>query len=298
MTELLYGRLSDADIASTERRIRDEPGAWEHYFGAASAVEDHGLLLAIGVWLGSEPLIERTGLRRVEPPEDVHAMARGPLNGAGALYEANMVVDALASGGVEMTTVATALDFGCSSGRVLRPLAAAYPQVEWYGCDPNARAIEWAAANLPGIEFFTSGNAPPLKLTDGALDLVYAISIWSHFSPRRGLEWLAEMRRLLRPGGHLVMTTHGAVAVAHYAGTGERPRSQLAEIERDLYRRGWWYAGEFGTAGDWGVVDPDWGTAFVSTEWLVAQLSPHWRVVEYAPGRNMENQDLYVLQRV
>jgi SAM-dependent methyltransferase len=298
VTETLYARLGPDDVAAAERRIRGEPGAWEHYFGTASRVENHGLLLALGVWFSCEPVIERTGLTRVEPPEEIHAMARGPLNGAGGLYEANMVIDALTGAGIEVSSLRAALDFGCSSGRVLRSLAAAFPDLDWHGCDPNAPAIEWAAANLPGIDFFVSPDTPPLRLGDASLDLVYAISIWSHFSPARGLDWFEEMRRVLRPGGCLVMTTHGFAAVAHYAETRRRGPDQLAEIERDLYRRGWWYAAEFGAAGDWGVVDPEWGTAFLSPEWLLAQLCPRWRVLEYAPGRNMENQDLYVLQRV
>ncbi len=186
-------------------------------------------------------------------------MARGALNGAGGLYEANMVVDALLSAGGDMAAVRAALDFGCSSGRVLRPLAAAYPDVAWHGCDPNAPAIEWAAANLPASSFFGSGNVPPLPLEDGSLDLVYAISIWSHFEPRRGLQWFEEMRRLLAPGGHLVMTTHGPTAVAHYASHGPAPPRAVARDRRALYRRGWWYAAEFGEEGDWGVRRPGLG---------------------------------------
>jgi hypothetical protein len=62
--------------------------------------------------------------------------------------------------------------------------------------------------------------------------------------------------------------------------------------------QGWWYAPEFGEEGDWGVVNPDWSTAFLSPEWMLTQLCPRWRVLEFAPGRNQENQDVYVLQRV
>ena len=101
------------------------------------------------------------------------------------------------------------LDFGCSSGRVVRMLAAALPDVAWSGCDPNAGAVDWASEHLHGIEFFVSPQAPPLELGDGALDLVYAISIWSHFDADAGLRWFDEMHRLLRPGGLLVVTTHG-----------------------------------------------------------------------------------------
>jgi len=106
------------------------------------------------------------------------------------------------------------------------------------------------------------------------------------------------MRRIIRPGGHLVCTTHGLVSVAFYAQRELRTPEQSKEIAEDLYRQGWWYAAEFGEAGDWGVVNPDWGTAFLTPEWLLAQLCPRWRVLEFAPGRNQDNQDVYVLERV
>jgi hypothetical protein len=106
------------------------------------------------------------------------------------------------------------------------------------------------------------------------------------------------MHRILPRGGHLVFTTHGLTSIAHDHAAGRRPAEQLDEISRALYRRGWWYAAEFGEQGDWGVVDRGWGTAFVSPEWLLAELCPRWRVLEFAPGRLDGNQDVYVLERV
>ena len=224
-------------------------------------------------------------------------MTRGPISAAGGLYEANMVADALAGVDVEMADINSALDFGCSSGRVVRVLAAAYPDIEWHSCDPNAPAIAWANEHLPGIDFFISSDAPPLPLPDAALDLAYAISIWSHFAPELGLRWFAEMHRIIRPGGYLVCTTHGLTSVTHYALGGMRSPEQSLEIRDTLYREGAWYAPEFGEQGDWGVVNPDWGTAFLTPEWMLTNLCPAWRVLEFAPGRNQENQDVYVLQR-
>ena len=61
-------------------------------------------------------------------------------------------------------TRSEALDFSCSSGRVVRPLAAALPEIVWRGCDPNADAIEWARAHVPGVDFFVSDTKPPLPL--------------------------------------------------------------------------------------------------------------------------------------
>ncbi len=71
-------------------------------------------------------------------------MARGPLAAAGGLYEADMVFNAVRAAGADLAQAGEVLDFGCSSGRVLRVLAAAFPTVRWRGCDPNERAIEWA----------------------------------------------------------------------------------------------------------------------------------------------------------
>jgi SAM-dependent methyltransferase len=295
---VLYERLSAEDITAVERLIRDTPGAWEHYARAADDSARRHLLLALGMWLGADSLSEKTGLVRAEPPEEVHAMTRGALAAAGGLYEADLVVDALVGVGVQMSAIRDALDFGCSSGRVLRVLRATYPHAAWRGCDPNVPAIAWAKEHLPDIEFFVNDDAPPLPLEQASLDLVYAISIWSHFAPDLGLRWFQEMHRALRPGGHLVMTTHGLTSVEHYALLELRTLEQSQTIRDALYRRGWWYAAEFGEEGDWGVVNPDWGTAFVTPEWLLTQLCPRWRVVEFAPGRNQENQDVYVLERV
>jgi SAM-dependent methyltransferase len=176
-------------------------------------------------------------------------------------------------------------------------LGAAFPGVRWIGCDPNADAIEWSRATFPAHEWFANANEPPLPLADGELDLVYAISIWSHFEPLFGLRWFEEMRRVLRPGGHLVVTTHGWTALAYDALRDRRPLHECVEIERSLYRQGHWFIDPFGDEGDWGVVNPSWGSAFVTPEFLLGQLCPQWRVVEFVPGRNQQNQDVYVLAR-
>jgi SAM-dependent methyltransferase len=250
------------------------------------------------MWLDVPGVAEKTGLSRAQPPDEVHSMARGPLAAAGGIYEADLVVSALATAGVRADRVDTALDFGCSSGRVIRVLAAAYPNVRWFACDPNGPAIDWANNNIPAVEFFVSGNEPPLGLDAGSLDFAFAISIWSHFEPQLGGRWFDEMHRVIRPGGQLVFTTHGLTSIDHDGSSGRRSKAELEEILHGLYHQGWWYAPEFGDGGDWGVVNPGWGTAFLSPEWLLARLCPHWRVLEFAPGRNQANQDVYVLERV
>jgi SAM-dependent methyltransferase len=298
ITRLLYARLDEDDVAAIRRRLHEAPELNGYYLNASSEVLRAGLLLKAGVWLEMEQVMAKTELTSAEPPAHVHAMARGQLAAGGALYEADMVADALAGAGVDLGDIGSALDFGCSSGRVLRPLRAAHPHVDWHGCDPNATAIAWARGQLPDAELLVSDDEPPLALADASLDLAYAISIWSHFEPELGLRWFEEMRRVIRPGGHLVCTVHGLSAVDYYLTNEMRTPEQSREIADALYTRGWWYASEFGAEGDWGVVNPRWGSTFLSPEWVLTQLCPRWRVLEFVPGRNQDNQDVYVLQRV
>jgi SAM-dependent methyltransferase len=294
----LYDRLDATDVAAVERQIAEHPELLRMYESPKDPGARRHMLLAFGVHLGAKPVLEKAGLSAAQPPEEVHAMARGPVAAAGGLYEADLISDALGGIGVELAEVERALDFGCSSARVLRVLSAAYPQVGWRGCDPNGPAVAWAGEQFPAIDFFQSGNVPPLPLEEDSFDFVYAISIWTHFSPQLALRWFEEIRRVLRPGGHFVLTTHGFTSVAHYAEEGLRTPRQAEAIVGSLYRHGSWYLPEFGAEGDWGVVNPDWGTTFLSPEWMLAQLCPRWRVLDFAAGRHMRNQDVYVLQSV
>jgi SAM-dependent methyltransferase len=180
---------------------------------------------------------------------------------------------------------------------VVRALAATWPQAEWHGCDPNAGAIAWAQEHLPGISFLCSTQEPPLPYDDAYFDWVCAISIWSHYGEQAAVAWLEEMHRIVRPGGQLVLTTHGLHSIAHYAATGERTPAQLERIRDAMYRTGFWFADEFGAKGDWGVKHPQWGTAFFTPEWLLARVTPRWVVESFDVGANAGNQDVYVLRR-
>ena len=117
-------------------------------------------------------------------------MARGPLAAGGAVYYADMLADALRRVGGSMDDVRRGLDFGCSSGRVARALAACWPEADWHGCDPNRDAIAWARRHLPDVTFQRSPQDPPLPYEDGAFDFVCAISIWSHYGESAAIRWL------------------------------------------------------------------------------------------------------------
>ena len=245
------------------------------YWTQADDVMRGYLTLNFGVHYEIPSIVSKTGLATAMPPDDVHAMARGPLAAGGDPFTADIVLGALERAGLGLDEDGSALDFGSSSGRVVRMLAAARRDVTWYGCDPNQGAIAWAAEHLEGVEFFVNEQEPPLPLETGSLDLVYAISIWSHFDADAALRWFDEMHRLLRPGGALVFTTHGVTSIGRQMAGGSMTRDRRrARARRRLHRRGFWFARAFGEDGDHGVVSPVWGMAYATPEWLLARLLP------------------------
>jgi SAM-dependent methyltransferase len=239
-------------------------------------------------------VVEKTGLRPDIPPAEIHFM--GDRAAGASVDSADFVLGALERAGLELPRDGAALDFGCSSGRVVRVLQTVRQDVRWLGCDPNAPAIEWAREHLPGIEFFVNGHEPPLALESGSLDLAFAISIWSHFNEPGGLAWLEDMQRLLRPGGALVLTTAGPKAASLMPAWGFRDADTRA-CWQALNERGFFWFDSFGEAGDWGVKHEHWGAAYVTPEWLLARALPQWTLLLYEPGRLQSTQDLYVLQR-
>jgi SAM-dependent methyltransferase len=105
---------------------------------------------------------------------------------------------------------AAILDFGCGCGRVLWSFQHCAHDGEVWGCDVDAEAIVWNRAHLGHIaQFCCNSPLPPAQFPDGSFDAIYAISVFTHLPEEIQFAWLAELRRLLRPGGMLLASLHG-----------------------------------------------------------------------------------------
>jgi SAM-dependent methyltransferase len=292
-TDRLHAALTPSAVTEVAARLEGEDAArWQ----AARDDDRKRLELAFGLHYGVDGVAQRTRLSPADPPESVHAMGRGSVSTGGSYYYADLVVDALRGAGADLAS-GRGLDFGCSSGRVVRVLATAFPELEWHGCDPQPTPIAWAREHLPGIEFRVSPEHPPLPYGDGSFDFAFAISIWSHYGERAARSWLTEMHRIVRPGGHLLLTFHGFMSIAYYVAHGGHTRRESVKIAGELYRDGYWFDRPWTADGDHGIRNPEWGTAFFTTEWLLNEVVGRWSVVGYGPGRAEGNQDMVVLQR-
>jgi SAM-dependent methyltransferase len=99
------------------------------------------------------------------------------------------------------------MDFGCGCGRVARALPQ-HVSCELTGCDLIEAAVQWCRLNLEG-EFLVSSENPPLPLPDERFDALYAVSVLTHLDEAHQDAWLAEWRRLIRPGGLALVTYRG-----------------------------------------------------------------------------------------
>src|SRR5918992_3445275 len=101
--------------------------------------------------------------------------------------------------------VGRALDLGCGDGRLGSQLAAA----ELTAADVSSVALERARARLPDASLVELEPDAPLPFPDSSFDLVLCAETIEHVRDLQGL--LSEVRRVLRPGGTLALTTpaHG-----------------------------------------------------------------------------------------
>jgi SAM-dependent methyltransferase len=115
---------------------------------------------------------------------------------------------ALANHGVPLQRGASVFELGCASGRVLRHFACQEDGLTVWGADIQLRHIEWIRIFLPRhIRVFQNTVLPHLPLESNSQQLVYAFSVFTHVDDF-DLAWLAELRRILRPGGIAYLTVH------------------------------------------------------------------------------------------
>jgi len=100
------------------------------------------------------------------------------------------------------------LDIGCGTGVFLREVKRNYPRLAVYGLDlsqpylavARRRLAEWSRATL------RQGAGEALPFGDASFDAVSCIYLLHELPPRVRKSVMAEIRRVLRPGGTLIVT--------------------------------------------------------------------------------------------
>jgi len=97
------------------------------------------------------------------------------------------------------------LDLGCGNGRLVE-LFFGKP-IEYFGIDNSQKLIEIAKSKYPQQEFLVFDGLK-IPFEDNFFDKIFCVAVLHHI-PGKQLrqEFLNEARRVLKPGGKLVLTT-------------------------------------------------------------------------------------------
>jgi SAM-dependent methyltransferase len=106
------------------------------------------------------------------------------------------------------------LDWGCGAGRISRYLISE-SSADVMGIDIDPDNVAWCRQNLAGAQFHHIPLAPPISLDDGLFDLAIGGSVMTHLTEDMQFAWLAELRRLTRPGAVVFLSIAGAVQFAY-----------------------------------------------------------------------------------
>jgi len=194
---------------------------------------------------------------------------------------AQQIRDMLKRNGIELENFKAILDFGCGVGRVVRQWKTLRgPEV--YGTDYNPVLIEWCQKHLTFAHFECNSLEAKLNYEDEKFDFIYALSVFTHLPEKLSDAWLKELHRILKPGGYLYLTTHGA----HYFP--ERTPEQQAKLAQ----------GEPVI-----VATEEAGSNACATFYPEAYVRKHWTgqfsVIDFRPGKAgmATEQDAWLLRK-
>jgi SAM-dependent methyltransferase len=189
--------------------------------------------------------------------------------------------EALHAAGIAIDDLDAVLDFGCGCGRVTRHWnCTAGPRI--YGTDINEYLVKVGQRCVPAAIITRNALAASLDYSDEMFDLIYAFSVFTHLDVDAQQKWRDELRRVLKPGGILILSVHGSA----YKG-------RLAEEELAAFDEG--HAVVRLAAHPGGNLC----VCFHPESYVREKLADGFDVIQFVPQGAKGNpvQDLYVLRR-
>lgn len=218
------------------------------------------------------------------PPAKLRILVAGTPDISGFLnlgkVGADSICGALEKNGIKITDFHAILDFGCGCGRVMRywkELAG----INMFGTDYNSNLIDWCRENLPFAQFDINTLSPPLNYDDEKFDFIYALSVFAHLPEDLQLLWLNELSRVLKPGGYLLITTHG-----------EHHFERLTLIEQEEFKSGQLVTRFQELAG------ANLCCSYHPPKYVLEKLVIGWDVIDFIPGGSKGTgfQDIFLLK--
>jgi SAM-dependent methyltransferase len=100
------------------------------------------------------------------------------------------------------------LDFGSGIGNSIPFFRKHFPNALLTCADASSRSIELSRKRFPGQERFVLVEGDEIPLDTNSFDVVFSACVFHHIAQEEHRHWLAQMLRVARPGGLLVIFEH------------------------------------------------------------------------------------------
>jgi SAM-dependent methyltransferase len=188
------------------------------------------------------------------------------------------------------------LDFGCGCGRLARMFLGHGGEI--HGCDIDARHVQWVDEHLPYVQATLTQPDRPLPYPDAKFGLIVSISVFTHLNEASQDLLLAELHRIARRDGTLMLTIHGERAIER--ALTEKAIWDMLSVDRALFeaahRR--FQAGQHAFILQQGHLtngDFEYGITFLPHAYIQSHWGRRFRVDKHVVGALHDFQDIVVL---
>jgi SAM-dependent methyltransferase len=211
----------------------------------------------------------------------------------GGLQSRQDFESALNSVGRNLADFHCILDFGVGCSRIMRWMEDVSATAELYGADIDVPAIRWSKRHIPYAEFSANQPLPPLDYPDEKFELVYSHSVFTHLDEHYQDRWLAELKRVTKPGAVLLLTVHGDVPWKQFVDSApDHPAMarHIAAYERQGFL--------FFKDDEWtGVFPAFYHSMFHQKAYVMKHWSKYFDILNYVDAGMLSFQDIVVLQK-
>lgn len=186
------------------------------------------------------------------------------------------------------------VDWGVGCARVMRHFWELGPHIglgsvvpeSVIGIDIDQLNVDWCRKHLPSHGQYRVGSFDGFELPDESVDFLYGISVMTHLSEHHQHLWLGEIRRILKPGGGAILTTHGEGVLLR----------QLDSIAVPFVDKFGFFDGIPDVA-----IGEEMAAYYRASYHSRAYIRNHWskylKILDFIPQANHFSQDFVVLQK-
>jgi len=177
------------------------------------------------------------------------------------------------------------LDWGCGCGRLARFFVGS---TDYYGIDIDREAIEWCRGAIPGGQFRVQSLQAETGFESGFFDIVIGNSIFTHLREEDQFAWLAELRRIAKPGGIVAVSVNCATSLFN---AGNKPAIVTA-----LRQRGFCDTGPELVLKGVTADDSYYRNIYHTHDYIRETWSRYFSILEIVPGFAGNMQDLVLMR--